>query len=141
MATTNPFATVDFTKYMADMKVPMIDVNQVVAAQQKNFEAVTAANKAAADGIQAMFQRQVAVAKQNAEELAAALRELTAAAPEAKAVRQAELTRDGYERTLANLKELNAALAKTNEEVFELLNKRVVESLDEVKGLVKTGKN
>lgn len=142
MATTNPFATVDFTKYMADLKVPMIDVNKIVAAQKKNFEAVAAANKAAADGIQAMFQLQAAVAKRNAEELAAALQELTVAgAPEAKAARQADLTKEGYERAVANLKELNAALTKTNTEVFELLNQRFVEGLGEVQGLVKPGKN
>lgn len=141
MATTNPFATVDFTKYMADLKVPAIDVDKVVAAQKKNFEAVAAANKAAADGVQAMFQLQAAAAKQNAEKLTAALQELTAAgAPEAKAARQADLTREGYERAVANLKELNAALSKTNTEVFELLNKRIVEGLGEVQGLVKPGK-
>jgi len=141
MATTNPFATIDFTKYMADLKVPMIDVDKVVAAQQKNFEAVAAANKAAADGVQAMFQLQAAAAQQNAEKLTAALQELTAVgAPEAKAARHADLTREGYERSVANLQELNAALTKTNNEVFELLNKRMVEGFGEVQGLVKPAK-
>jgi len=141
MATTNPFAAVDFTKYMADMKVPAVDVDKFVAAQKKNFEAITAANKAAAEGVQAVFQRQAAIARENLEELTAALQELTAAGePATKVARQAELTKEGYERSVANLKELNDSLTKTNTEVFELLNKRFVEGLDEVKGFVKVAK-
>lgn len=139
MATIKPFATVDFTKYVADLKVPMIDVTKVVAAQKRNFDAVAAANRAVTDGLQALFHCQLAMARRNAEELAAALQELTSAdAPQAKVARQAELTKEAYERAIANLKELNEALARTNGEVFELLNKRFVEGIDEVQGLVKT---
>jgi len=141
MATTNPFAAVDFSKYMADMKVPAVDVEKLVAAQKKNFDAIAAANKAAAEGVQAVFQRQAAIARENLEEITAAFQELTVAgAPETKVARQAELTKEGYERAVANFKELNEALNKTNTQVFELLNNRFVEGLDEVKGFVKNGK-
>lgn len=139
MATANPFAAVDFSKYMAEMKVPMFDVNKVVAAQQKNLDALTAVNNAAAAGARQVFERQVAIARDNVAELTEILQALAAeGAPDAKVARQAELTKEGYERAVANLKELNAVMAKANNAVFDLLSKRFVEGLDEVKGLVES---
>ncbi len=57
MAETNPFAAIDFTKFMADFKLPAFDVEKLMASQRKNLEAVAAANKLAAEGVQTMFQR------------------------------------------------------------------------------------
>ncbi len=141
MANANPFGTFDFTKLMADLKFPTVDVEKVVAAQKKNFETLTSANKLAAEAAQGLFERQTAIVRENIEELTAAMQELMAAGePKDKVARHAELTREGIERAIVNLKELNESVAKTNGAVFEILNKRFVEGLDEVKGLVKNGK-
>lgn len=141
MATANPYAAFDFTKMMADFKVPAFDVEKIVAAQKKNIETLTSANKLAAEAAQGMFERQASIVRENVEELTAAMQELLASGePKDKVARQAELTREGIERAVANLKELNEAVAKTNGAVFEILNKRFVEGLDEVKGLVKDAK-
>lgn len=141
MANANPYADFDFTKLMADFKVPAVDFEKVVAAQKKNFETLASANKLATEAAQGLFQRQTAIVRENVEELTAAMQELlTAGEPKEKVARQAELTREAVERTITNLKELNESVAKTNGAVFEILNKRFVEGLDEVKGLVKTGK-
>ena len=139
MANTNPFAPIDFTKYMADFKVPGFDVEKLMAAQKKNFDTLVAANRLAAEGAQALMQRQIQIAREGVEEATAVWQELTAAGePKDKVVRQAELTREGYVRTVANVKAMGDAVAKTNAEMFELFNTRFVESLDEVKGAVKT---
>ena len=37
MATAAPFNGFDFTKIMADFKVPAMDVEKLMAAQKKNF--------------------------------------------------------------------------------------------------------
>lgn len=141
MATANPFNGFDFTKIMADFKVPAMDVEKVMAAQKKNFETLASANKLAAEAAQGLFERQSAIVRESVEELTAAMQELLAAGePTDKFARQTELTREGVERTIANLKELNEAVAKTNSAVFDVLNKRFVEGLDEVKGFVKTAK-
>ncbi len=141
MANANPYGTFDFTKLMADLKFPTVDVEKVVAAQKKNFETLTSANKLAAEAAQGLFERQTAIVRENIEELTAAMQELMAAGePKDKVARHAELTRESIERAIVNLKELNESVAKTNGAVFEILNKRFVEGLDEVKGLVKNGK-
>ena len=56
--TANPFLDIDFTKFIADINVPGVDVNEVVAFQRKNVEALTKANKVAFDGFQAVAKRQ-----------------------------------------------------------------------------------
>lgn len=141
MATANPFANFDFTKFAGDINVPAFDVEKFIAAQTKNFETLSAANKLAAEGAQAIFQRQTVIAREGVEELTAVMQEMLAAGePKDKVARQAELTKEGFERSVANFKELTAAATKTNSEVFDLLNKRFVESLAEVKGFVKAPK-
>jgi len=141
MATANPYGNFDFTKFMADFKVPAFDVDKVMAAQKKNIETLASANKLAADAVQGLFERQAAVVRENIEELTAAMQELLAVGePKDKVARHAELTREGIERAVMNLKELNESVATTNGAVFEILNKRFVEGLDEVKGMVKTAK-
>ncbi|MDH3228771.1 MAG: TIGR01841 family phasin [Alphaproteobacteria bacterium] len=141
MANANPYGTFDFTKFMADFKVPAFDVDKIMAAQKKNIDTLTSANKLAAEAAQSLFERQAAIIRENVEELTAATQELLATGePKDKVARHAEMTREGVERAVANLKELNEAVAKTNGAVFEILNKRFVEGLEEVQGLVKNGK-
>ena len=141
MANANPYGNFDFTKLMADFKVPAFDMDKVMAAQKKNIETLASANKLATEAVQSLFERQTAIVRENVEELSAAVQELLAVGePKDKVARQAELTRESIERAVTNLKELNESVAKTNGAVFEILNKRFVEGLDEVKGLVKNGK-
>lgn len=136
MNTTNPFANVDFTKFMGDYKMPMIDMEKLVTAQKKNFEVVAAANKLAAESVQSLFQGQANVARANFEEFTAAVQELaTVGDPQDAVVRQTALAKDAYERTVGNLQDVNAAVTKTSAEVFDLLSKRVAEGLDEANGI------
>jgi phasin family protein len=65
---------------------------------------------------------------------------MAAGEPKDKMARQANLAREGVERGVANLKEITAAATKTNNQVFEILNKRFAESLDEAQSLAKPAK-
>jgi phasin family protein len=141
MATANPFNGFDFSKFVGDFSMPALDVDKIVAAQTKNIETLTSANKLAAESAQQIFQRQTAIARENAEEITAVFQEMLAAGePKDKMARQAELAREGIERGFANFKELATAATETNKPVFELLNKRFVESLTEAQAFVKAAK-
>lgn len=141
MATANPFAGFDFSKFAGDFSMPAVDVEKVIAAQTKNVETLTSANKLAAASAQEIFQRQTAIARESAEEMTAAFQEMLAAGePKDKMARQAELAREGIERGVANFKEFAAAATKANQQVFDMLNKRFVESLTEAQSLVKPAK-
>ncbi len=140
MAETNPFASIDFTKFMADFKLPAFDVEKLMAAQRKNFEAIASANKLAAEGVQTVFQRNAEIMRENVEELTSLVQSMSEAGePQDKATRQADLTKGAYQRAVTNLKAINDTVTKTNDKVFNVLSKRVVESLDEAKGLVGNG--
>ena len=144
----NPFATVDFTKFdmskldmskmLGDVKIPGFDMEAAVAAQRKNIEALTAANQAAVQGMQAVAQRQAEILSQAMSEVSAVAQQLSSAGsnPQELTAKQAELARKGFEQALANARELAEMVSKSNTEAFAIINKRVTESLQELKSLV-----
>lgn len=141
MTATNPFAGFDFSKYVGDLNLPAFDVEKAIAVQTKNVETLTSANKVAAESAQEIFQRQTAIARESAEEMTAAFQEMLATGePKDKMARQAALARDGFERGVANFKELATATAKANQQIFDILNKRFVESLAEAQSFAKPAK-
>ncbi|HIJ62729.1 MAG TPA: phasin family protein [Rhodospirillaceae bacterium] len=132
----------DITKFVGDLKVPGIDVESVVASQRKNIEALTQANKLAFEGVQAVFKRQVEIIRQSLEESAVIAKEMVeASTPHDKAIRQTELAKDVFERALANARELSEIIAKSNNEAFELLNRRFTQVLDEIKDGISKAKH
>lgn len=124
----------DMTKYMADMKVPGVDMDAMVSLQQKNLEVMTAANRLAFEGMQAIMKRQAEIMRQAVEESTAAATGIAGApTPAEKMVKQTEAYKDTFERTIANIRELSELISKSNTEVLDLFNKRFAEVLDEVK--------
>src|SRR3546814_8128069 len=55
------FAAFDLNKMLGDLKMPGFDPAAVAAAQQKNIDAITAANKRAIEGYQAIAKRQAEI--------------------------------------------------------------------------------
>ena len=135
-----PFNT-DFSKYLADLKFPNLDIEAYIAAQRKNVEALSQANRLAYDGLQAVAKRQIEIVRQSLEQATAAAREVAEpGTPQDKAAKQAELAKVSFERALSNLRELGELVTKANSEAFDLLQSRFTQSLDEVRDhLVKLG--
>jgi phasin family protein len=140
----NPFANVDFSKFdvskmMGDLKIPGFDMQAAMESQRKNIEALTAANQAAVQGLQAVAQRQAEILSQAMSEVSAVAQQLASAGsnPQEMTAKQAELARKAFEQALANMRELAEMVSKSNTEAFSIINKRVTESLQELKGLVK----
>ncbi|HOB60513.1 MAG TPA: phasin family protein [Candidatus Competibacteraceae bacterium] len=143
----NPFANFDFSKFdltkfdmtkmLGDVKIPGFDMEAVVTAQRKNIEALTAANQAAVQGMQAVAQRQAEILSQAMSEVSSVAQELSSAGnPKDMTTKQAELVRKAFEQALANMRELAEMVSKSNTEAFAIINKRVTESLQELKSLV-----
>ena len=133
VAQTMPIFDMDFTKLMADFKVPAVDMTALVEAQRKNFEAVTAANKVAYEGVQAIAHRQQEIVRAAMEEANKAIQEFAVnGKPEDKLVKQAELAKHAFEQGVENVRELSALGQKSSGKAFDVINKRFVESLDEV---------
>jgi phasin family protein len=132
----------EFGKLFADMKLPAVpDMEALVNASRKNMESLTAANKVALEGAQAVARRHMEIMQQSMAELTEAVRAMSSVeAPQAKAAKQAELLKHAYERAVANMKELSDLIQHSNAEAVKLLNARFVEAMDEVKALADKSK-
>lgn len=139
----NPFANVDLSKFdmtklFNDVKIPGFDMKAAMDAQRKNIEALNAANQAAVQGMQAVAQRQAEILSQAVSEISAVAQQLASAGsnPQEMTSKQAEVARKAFEQALANARELAEIVSKSNTEAFAIINKRVSESLQELKALV-----
>lgn len=136
MAKENPFAGFDVTKMMADFKLPGVDMESMMSAHKKNIEAWQKANERAAENFQGIVIRQADMVRDTMGELAETLQQISASAsPEDSARRQAEVVNRALETALSNLREIAEMTADSNREVFDVLNSRIMESMEEVREL------
>lgn len=127
----------DFGKYFVNGKAPSFDFDAVFALQRKNVEAFTQANQLAFDGVKQVAQRQAEIARKAFEEFGKVTKELTTAGtPEDKFAKQADLAKTAFEEALVNLRELVDTLQKSQAEAVDVLSKRVVANIEDVKAAV-----
>jgi phasin family protein len=134
--------TAEFTerlRNLAAMKLPnMPEMDKVVSAYRRNVEVLSAANKVALEGAQAVAKRHMEIMQQTMAEMGESLKSISASdSPQAKAVQQTDLLKQAYERALANTRELSDMIQHANAEALGLLNARFMEAMDEVKTLMK----
>jgi phasin family protein len=131
-------AAEDFTRMFSEMKLPaMPDMEALLTAQRRNMEAMSAANRIALEGAQAVAKRHMEIMQQTMAEMTETLRSLASTeGAQAKAAKQAELLKRAYERTVSNTKELSDLITRSNGEAIGTLNKRFAEAMDEVKQLM-----
>jgi phasin family protein len=127
-----PFLDMDVGKMFAGLSIPGFDVEGLMSTQRKNIEALTQANQLAVESVQAVTRRQVELARQAFDEAQAVLREFTQpTAPEDRIAKNAELAKQAFEKGIANARELGEMMSKAQSEAFDVIAKRVTESLDE----------
>ena len=132
---TEFFKQNDFTKHLANMKMPGMDPEALVKAQQKNMDALVEANRAAAAGYQDLFKKQVAIFE---ETMGAAQKQLTsfdASKIDDRAKAQAELAKAAFEKALANMQALAESAQKANADAYEIVSARIKESIAELKDM------
>ena len=123
-----------FNSFAKLFQVPGFDVNTVVDIQRRNVEALTAANQTIAQGLQTVVQRQGEIARQSVKQF----QDLVSFKPSSASVRETlvkriDLTKTSYEKNVTNARELGDIVAKVGLEAADILSRRVVASLDEVK--------
>lgn len=130
-----PYDFTDLTKMMRDYQVPGVDWQELMASQQKNVEALTKANQVLLEGAQAVIQREVEIMQKAMQEFAEASRELMQEGdPQAQAQKRVELAKASFETALRNMRELAEMAGRSNREALEMINKRAMESFDEIRG-------
>ncbi|MBO1076482.1 phasin family protein [Roseomonas marmotae] len=134
----------DLMRLLSDFRLPtMPDVESLAAAQRRNFEALSAANRIALEGAQTVARRHMEILQQSMTEMTDAVRSASVTgSPQDKAASQAEMLKASYARAVNNIQELADLIQKSNSEALALLNRRFAEAMDEVKGLIaKSGDN
>jgi phasin family protein len=114
--------------------VPGFDFGAILDIQRKNIEALTAASQTFTQGLQTVAQRQNEIARQQIEQFQSLLTSATPNAPvEDNLIKQADLVKAAYEKNVANARELRDILTKVSTEASDILSRRVVAGLDEIK--------
>ena len=133
--------TEEFTKAFSQFKLPGVDMSGIIASQQKTLEALTVANKTAIAGIQAVATRQAEILQQTMTATASAAADLIkSGTPQEAAAKQTDLVKSTFEKALSDMTEISEMVAKSNSEAGDAINKRITESLDEVKKIAKSAK-
>ncbi len=128
------FSQFDITKMLRDLKVPGVDVQALLDTQRKNIETLTEANRVVVQGMQAVARRQSEILAQAMTEISSAAQEIARAGDfQSMSAKQSEWIRQAFERAVANMRELAEMITKSNQEAFELINKRVAESVEELR--------
>lgn len=138
MATTSKsnggmFPEWDVTKIWADMKMPEINVDALIVAQQKNIEAMNQANKAAVEGWQAFAKKQTELWQSVFEEAGTFAQDVASSGePGDKFVKQAAFAKTAFENSLSNARESQEMAAKTANKAVDIVSRRWAEGLDEM---------
>jgi phasin family protein len=127
------------TSAFSDYQIPGLDMSAVIEHQRKNIEALTAANRQALEGVQAVAMRQSEILRETMDEAVGALKDLSSSGgPTEAASKQAQLLGKALERALTNMRELAEMAAKSNTDAFEVVKTRMTDSVEEIKQLAKT---
>jgi phasin family protein len=116
----NPFG--DVTKMMEQFKLPGVDMTAIVEARRKDIEALTEANKAAFESIQALAAKQTAMMTEAMQGMQVAAQRMLGGVSDP--VKQTEVMRKGFEKTLADMKGLADMVQHAQSEVLAHLAPR-----------------
>ncbi len=134
MAIQNPYA--DAMKFWSNIQTPSMpnfDMSQAVSFGRRNAEAVTAASQAMSESVQAISRRQAELARQHVEKVLKTSKDmLVNGSPEINTGKQVELAKTLFESSLNNLREVSELVTKSGFEVFDVLNRRASESIEEL---------
>ncbi|HSD59610.1 MAG TPA: TIGR01841 family phasin [Burkholderiales bacterium] len=137
---TNPFQFVDFGKLMEQYKLPGVDFGALVERQRKDIEALTEANRIAAEGIQALAKKEAEILQKTMQEVMAAMSKAPTGDPMASASKQADLAQQAFGKALANMRELAEVASKSQSDAYAVISKRVQENIQELTALMQPKK-
>lgn len=123
-----------FTTMLQGLKVPGIDMTELLASQRKNIEACTKAAEIATEAAGAVARRQADIMRGAIAEATELMHKYKPSGrPDEAIAQQAELAKKALETGLANARELAEMIGRSTEEAFQVVQKRVAEGLEEIR--------
>jgi hypothetical protein len=125
----NPFQLpeIDMSKMMSAFKMPEVNVEQLMASQQKNMEAFKASSQVMIEGMQALAQRQTEMFQEMMANF------MSTAAPTVKTDGMTDRGMDVLRTMIMNGLELQKLAEKSKDAAMMPIFKRLKESLAEQK--------
>jgi len=131
----NPFEF-DVTKFFADFRYKPVDVEAVWAAQRRNIEALSQANQAAVEGVQALARHQIELTRETFEGFSTLLRDMAQpASAEDRIAKNTDYVKKMLDKGVSHSREVATITTKATNDAAEILRKRAVESLDELRSI------
>jgi phasin family protein len=116
----------------ADMKMPEFNVDAMVAAQQKNMEALNIANKTVVESWQGFAKQQAELWQAAVEDTGVFAQDVASTQePTDQVAKQAAFAKSAFENSLSTAREAQEIAAKTTNKTVDIVSKRWAESLDE----------
>jgi phasin family protein len=123
-----------FSTFVRGLKLPEVDMNEIMASQRKNIEAFTKSVQTATEGAAAVARRQAEILGAALEQAKTMMREMTVpGSPTETVARQTEFAKKAFDTAIANARELAEMVEAANREAFEIIRKRASETLDEIR--------
>lgn len=130
------FFDFDATKMFGDFPLRPLDVEAVWAAGRRNVEALSRANRLAAEGMQALARRQAEMARESFDDFSALMRELVRpVSPEERIAKNTEYAKQAIDKGISHGREIATLATKTGTEAAEVLHKRASEGFDEFRAM------
>ncbi len=120
-----------FQTMLTQYRLPSVDIDKLIAAQQKNIEAVAEANRVAVEGIQALTKRQPEVLQETMKESSLS----KAGSPAELAAKEAELGKSAFEKSVATMREMAEIVVNSSQEATDKINARITATIEEIRSL------
>lgn len=126
----NPFMDM-FQKFGENMKLPGPEISDIVDYHRKNIQALQDAAQASSAGAQAVMAKQREALEQTLAEISEMVKQ--PGMTEGGVTGQTEAARKAFETTVKNTSEIAEIMRESGTESFEILKKRLEESIEEVR--------
>jgi phasin family protein len=151
MSTKNPFDLSDMLKkfdatamteqykeFFGKFNMPNLDMTALKEAQNKNVQAMTAANRAMLEGTQALMKRQSEMLKQVVSEASEAAKSLGSSAsnPQEAIQNQIKMLEKSVSEALANFAEISEMVKNTQDETTKVMTTRFNDSMAELRSTI-----
>ena len=123
---------------LAGLNVPGVNMDALVASQKDNLEALSAANRAAVEGVKAVGEWQVKILQETVQELTTAIGGMAkVGSPQQMIAAETELAKKSFETAVSRMRELSEIVTKANQQATDAIVNRIPESLEEIKEVLK----
>ena len=131
---TQQFPFLDFDALLKQFDVPNLDAKALMESQQKNIEALVAANQKIAENMQKIAQQEQQIIQKALGKWSAAASEMKPGGDiRAQSARQTEAAFKAIEEGIKNMRAFAEMVAQTQAESMEIISKRMDEGIKELR--------